>query len=118
MTNVYNKSEIRQTRRALRKNMPTPEIIVWGKIRNRQLSGYKFRRQYSFNNFIVDFYCVEKKLVIEIDGDSHSGKKAIEYDNNRQKNIEALGIIFLRFTNEAVVNNIEGVLEEINRNLT
>lgn len=118
MTNIYNKSEIKQTRRALRKKMPRPEEIIWFKIRNRQLSGNKFRRQYSFDNFVVDFYCVEKKLAIEIDGDSHFNKKAIEYDQIRQDRIEKLGIKFLRFTNNEVIQNINGVLGEIIKNLT
>ena len=118
MTNIYNKSEIRQTRRALRKKMPRPESIVWARIRNKGLLGYKFRRQYSFDNFVVDFYCVETRLAIEIDGDSHFDKKAIEYDQSRQINIEKLGIKFLRFTNNEVIENIEGVLGEISKNLT
>ena len=118
MTKIYNKLDIKKTRQALRKNIPTPESIIWEKIRNRQLCNSKFRRQYSVGNYIVDFYCTERKLAIEIDGDSHYNAKAIEHDKKRQNTIESYGIKFLRFTNKEVTENIEGVLSNIINNLT
>lgn len=96
--------------------MPTPEVILWNKIRNKQL-GFKFRRQYSVEKFILDFYCPEKKLAIEIDGDNHFRSKTQEKDIWRQKIIEQYKISFLRFTNKEIMENIEGVLEIISERL-
>ncbi len=73
----------------------------------------KFRRQHSIGGFIVDFYCPEKRLAIELDGDVHEEKKQATYDKARQKTIEALGIKVLRFTNEDVIQNVEDVLKAI-----
>jgi very-short-patch-repair endonuclease len=77
------------------------------------MNGFKFRRQYSVNQYVIDFYCPELKLAIEIDGDSHHGYFSEKYDNERQKYIESFGIHFMRFTNEDVCNNIDGVLQMI-----
>ena len=73
----------------------------------------KFRRQCGINNYVVDFYCPELKLAIEIDGDVHAYDSGIVYDKQRQKEIEALGIKVLRYTNNDVIQNTEGVLYDI-----
>lgn len=117
MTEIYNKSQEKEKRRQLRKNQTKTEEILWQKIRNRQLNGYKFRRQYSVNQFVLDFYCPQEKLAIEIDGDSHFVDGAQEYDQLRQNIIESFGIRFLRFTNDDVYQNIDAVLEVILSNL-
>ena len=78
----YNKSSTKEKRRYLRTNQTKPELILWDKLKSKQL-GFKFRRQYSIGEYIVDFYCSEKKLVIEIDGDSHFTDEAIKYDKIR-----------------------------------
>ena len=93
--------------------MPEPEKRIWARLRSRQVNGYKFRRQYSIGNFIVDFYCPEAKLAVEIDGDSHFDNEQRLYDIARQRYIEAKGIHFLRFTNKDITENIEGVLVHI-----
>ncbi len=113
MTKLFNKKSETEKRRLLRNNMPPAEWILWKKINNKQLSGYKFRRQYSIKQFVIDFYCPELKLAIEIDGDSHID--AMEYDNNRQKYIESFGIKFLRFTNLEIYENLDKVVEEIKK---
>lgn len=77
------------------------------------LRGYKFRRQYGFLNYILDFYCVSAKLAIEIDGDSHYNSVAQEYDNVRTEVLEKAGISVLRFTNLDINTNTEGVLTVI-----
>ena len=77
------------------------------------MSGYKFRRQHSVDQYVLDFYCPELKLVIEIDGDSHFMPGAQEQDKTRQKHIEAFGIRFLRFTNEDVCKNVDGVFQNV-----
>jgi very-short-patch-repair endonuclease len=113
MTEIFNKKEYIKRRQYLRNNMTKAEIVLWSKLKGKQLNGLKFRRQCSINNYIVDFYCPELKLAIEIDGDVHAYNSRIIYDKQRQKEIEALGIKVLRYTNTDVVKNIEGVLYDI-----
>ena len=95
--------------------MPPAEIILWSQLRGRQLDGYKFRRQYSIDKFVVDFYCPELKLALEVDGDSHYVDGAKERDEERQKLIEDTGIKFLRFTNKDIYDNLNGVLYRIRK---
>jgi very-short-patch-repair endonuclease len=110
---IFNNTEQKIIRKQLRNSMPLPEVVVWSKLKRRQMRGYKFRRQYSIENFVVDFYCPELKLAIEIDGDSHYSLEAHKYDQNRQVIIESFGIEFLRFTNVEICNNLEGVTVRI-----
>jgi very-short-patch-repair endonuclease len=117
MTEFFNRSSEKELRRRLR-NEPTPaEAELWSRLRRGQLRGHRFRRQYSIGPFCVDFYCVQAKLVIEVDGDTHFTPEAKQYDAQRQSYIEAFGIRFLRFTNVEVHDNLDGVLEAIARAL-
>jgi len=93
--------------------MPLAEVILWSRLRGKQLGGYKFRRQFSIEWFVTDFYCPELKLALEIDGDSHYRKDAEFSDREREAYIEAFGIRFIRFTNKEVYENIDGVLLKI-----
>jgi len=94
--------------------MPLPETLLWSRLRNNQLHGLKFRRQYGIGSYIVDFYCPKIRLAIEIDGDSHfTDENLIASDGKRQQFIETYGIEFLRFTNKEITENIEGVLNSI-----
>jgi very-short-patch-repair endonuclease len=113
MTTVFNTSNVKGRRKLLRRTMPETEIILWSQLKNRQISGIKFRRQYSVGRYVVDFYCAKKKLAIEIDGDSHYIFKSPERDEVRQKWIEQFGIRFLRFTNDDVRKNLYSVLNTI-----
>jgi very-short-patch-repair endonuclease len=113
MTEHYNKSVLTQRRKELRKNLSKAEAIMWNHLSRRQIHGYKFRRQYSVDQYVLDFYCPELKLAIEIDGDSHFMPGAQEQDKARQEHIEAFGIRFLRFTNEDVCKNIDGVCQAV-----
>ena len=97
----------------LRQSMPKPESILWERLRDRALEGQNFRRQYSVGNFVIDFYCPALRLALEIDGDSHFVEGAQERDRDRQDFIESHGIVFLRFTNRDVCENIDGVLRAI-----
>jgi very-short-patch-repair endonuclease len=117
MTRLFNRTTEKEKRRALRKDMPEPEKRIWARLRAKQIYGHKFRRQYSIGNFIVDFYCPEKKLAIEIDGDSHFTQKMRPYDAVRQKYIESKGIHVVRFTNQDITENVEGVLVHIAESL-
>jgi very-short-patch-repair endonuclease len=117
MTRLFNRTAEKEKRRALRNNMPEPERCIWNRLRARQINGHKFRRQYSIGKYIVDFYCPEAKLAVEIDGDSHFSDEQGLRDVSRQKYIESKGIHFLRFTNTDIIENLEGVLVRITESL-
>jgi very-short-patch-repair endonuclease len=117
MPRIFNKTSEKEKRKFLRNNMPKAELVLWSKVKGKQFFGYKFRRQYSVGAFVLDFYCPELKLAIEIDGDSHATEYAEEYDIERQKYIEATGIKFLRFSNGDIFNNLENVLVEMSKNI-
>lgn len=117
MTKIYNKSTEKQKRSNLRNQMSWAEAILWSKLRRRQIAGFKFRRQYSVGPHVLDFFCPDAKLAIEIDGNSHFQENAAEYDGKRQAAIEQLGIRFLRFTNQEIHKNLFEVLERIGETL-
>ncbi len=93
--------------------MPQAEVILWSQLKEKGLVGHKFRRQYSVEKFVLDFYSPKLKLAIEVDGDSHFVEGSHERDRERQKIIETFGITFLRFTNKEINENIDGVLNKI-----
>lgn len=99
--------------RSLRKNMTEQERRLWQYLRKRSINNLKFRRQYPIGNYIVDFVCIEKKLVIEVDGGQHNQNDNISYDKSRTQYIEKLGYKVIRFWNNEIDNNIDGVYEEI-----
>ena len=99
--------------RVLRKNQTEPEAILWKRLRNRQLLGYKFRRQHVINDYIVDFFCREKQLVIEIDGPYHDDPIQNGLDKNREQTLIENGYYLLRFRNEEVLDNPAEVIENI-----
>jgi len=113
MTKLFNKTSEKLKRRELRTNMTKAEAIVWQKLRCKQIENCKFRNQYSVDRFVLDFYSPEIKLAIEIDGESHFQEGVAQYDEERQVFIESAGIQFLRFTNQDVYENLNGVLETI-----
>jgi very-short-patch-repair endonuclease len=113
MTELYNKTSEKAKRRVLRNNMPLAEMIVWEKLKGRQVEGCKFRRQYSISAFVIDFYAPELRLAIELDGDSHFRDGAQDYDYERQMFLESKGTQFLRFTNQQVYEDLEVVLQII-----
>ncbi|MFQ5717649.1 MAG: endonuclease domain-containing protein [Nitrospinales bacterium] len=116
MKKVFNRKDKKTIRQDLRNNMPETERLLWAKLRGKQLGGYKFRRQYGVDQFVLDFYCPKIKLGIEIDGDSHFNKNAETYDRERSRVIQSYGIKILRFNNNEVHKNIDGVLETILEN--
>ena len=111
MTQYYNRDEQKALRRHLRNDMPPAEVLLWSKLRGKQLLGRKFRRQFSVGPYRLDFYCPELKLAVELDGDSHFTNAAIQRDLERQKWVESFGIRFVRFTNADDYENLDGVLE-------
>ena len=101
-----------------RQKQTKPEKLLWNRIRNRQLKGYKFRRQHPISNFIADFYCHERLLAIEIDGNYHNQAEQSDYDSGRTFEINELGIRILRFTNQEVEQDIERVLKVVKKFLS
>ena len=99
-----------------RKNPTAAERKIWNEVlRMKQFAGYKFLRQKPIDKYIVDFYCSELRLAIEIDGDSHA--ENVEYDVERTKILNALGLTVIRYTNDEVLNNIEGVFADLVRRI-
>lgn len=99
--------------RELRQELTEAEKLLWVELRNKKLNGLKFRRQHPIDRFITDFYCHEKKLVIELDGNVHDKKVNKEYDEARTAMLAGLNVIVLRFDNEEVINDVQGVLKKI-----
>ena len=90
------------------------EALLWNKLKNKQLKGYKFRRQHPMGSFILDFYCHSAKLGIEIDGAYHEKRLQKEYDEMRTESLNIAGdVVIVRFQNEEVVENIDEVLAKI-----
>jgi len=96
-----------------RKNMTKAEMILWNELKTKKLNGYKFRRQHPIQKYIVDFYCHELKLIIEVDGGYHNEKEQIEYDKIRDNILKLKGVEILRFTNEEVFKDIQNVKHKI-----
>ena len=105
-----------QAARELRQPQTPAEATLWRALRNRQL-GYKFRCQHPIERFIVDFYCAEGKLCIEIDGASHLDPEQHAYDQARTEYLELLGYRVIRFSNDDVRDNIHAVIDEIVRKI-
>ena len=99
--------------RELRKNMTVQERKLWNIIRNRQFFGYRFRRQFPIGQYIVDFVCREKKIIIEIDGGQHNEINNIEYDKKRTEFLNSEGFKVIRFWNNEIDNNIDGVYKKL-----
>lgn len=116
MTYTYqHNNELTNFSRKNRKQQTDAEKLLWHYLRNKQLAGFKFRRQYPIQNYILDFYCLEKKLAIELDGSQHFNKK--QYDKQRSATLQKYGIDVIRFWDNDVLKNINGVLEKILKKL-
>jgi len=110
---IFNNLKLKEKRKELRNNMTNAERLLWTELKGKKISGYKFRRQHSIGIYIPDFYCTGLKLAIEVDGPTHCTDIEVKYDDERQKEIENLGIQFLRFTNDEIYNNLYNVIEKI-----
>jgi very-short-patch-repair endonuclease len=97
--------------REMRRKPTEAENSLWQCLRNRQLLGFRFRRQHSIDRFIVDFYCAKARLVIEVDGEVHQYRA--EEDLIRQEYLESYGLKIIRFSNDAVLNNVNEVVKQI-----
>jgi len=106
------RSQLFKNARRLRENPTKPECILWERLKNKQL-GYKIRRQHPLGSFILDFYCHQLKLCIEVDGEYHNQDLQILRDEERTNQIIYSGLWLIRFSNYRVVNNVEEVVSEI-----
>jgi very-short-patch-repair endonuclease len=110
---IGSEGYLKELARKLRQNMTLSEVLLWQRLKRKQMRGYDFDRQRPINRYIVDFYCKDLKLAIEIDGSSHDGEEAKINDDIRQERLESLGVRFLRFTDADVKRNMEMVVDSI-----
>ena len=104
---------VRVRARTLRQGQTDAEALLWSKLRARQISGLKFRRQHPIGNYFADFACVEIGLVIELDGGQHAERAAMQHDEKRSNDMNLRGFQTLRFWNNDVLNQTDAVLEKI-----
>jgi very-short-patch-repair endonuclease len=110
---TYHTRSNKKFRKLLRNSLTAAEAVLWNSLKGRQLVGKKFRRQASIGRYIVDFYCPECRLVIELDGARHFSITIDEYEAERTRYLEAEGLKVIRFENRELYENLEGVLETI-----
>jgi very-short-patch-repair endonuclease len=110
MNFLKNDPVLKDRRRELRRNQTDAERAFWAKVRNKQFLGMKFFRQYSFGSYILDFYCPEKNLAVELDGGHHNQPEGREYDTVRTNYLNVHGVEVARFWNNEVLGNMDGVL--------
>ncbi len=113
---IVNIHSLKDTRAYLRQNMTEAELVLWEVLKGKKLCGRKFRRQYSIEYYIADFYCPSERLIIELDGRHHYTPEGMEKDRERDDHLEELGIKVLRFENKDVLNNLTEVLKCIKSN--
>ncbi len=115
MTQAFNQKRTKATRQHLRATMPDAEVMLWSKLKGRQLLGCKFRRQFGIGSYTLDFFSPDIELAVELDGEIHYRPGRQIFDSSRDAAIRAFGIRVLRFTNTDVYENLEGVWEAIAR---
>ncbi|MBI5056378.1 MAG: endonuclease domain-containing protein [Nitrospirae bacterium] len=115
---IRNNPTFKERRQELRRNQTDAEKILWYQLRNKRFHGTKFFRQYSVGAYILDFYSPELSLAIELDGGQHAEKEKQEYDEARSDYLKGHRIEVIRFWNNEVLQNIEGVLHKIEEKIT
>ena len=110
----YN-PKLKELAKKLRKTMTFSEVKVWNELKNGQLMGYDFDRQRPIGNYIVDFYCKDLLLALEIDGITHQDERVMYKDKIRQAELESMGVCFIRFDAMLCVNKVEAIIKEIER---
>ena len=105
----YN-PRLKERARYLRQHMTRAEVLLWQQLKARRMEGHDFDRQRPINEYIVDFFSKDLMLAIEVDGVTHDSATGQQHDRRRQQRLEALGVRFLRFQDEEVKQNLEGVL--------
>lgn len=113
MNFLKNDPYLKNRRRKLRRVQTEAERALWNRVRNGQFFGLKFFRQYSVGPYILDFYCPAKKMAVELDGGQHNLPDGREYDAERTAYLSGNGIMVVRFWNQDVLQEIEGVLSRL-----
>jgi len=114
---IHNRKALKQWRKDLRNHLTPAEAKLWTCLQKSQL-GQKFRRQHSVESYILDFYCPQSRLAVELDGDDHFTPDGLAYDKKRDIFLQTYGIRVLRFENEDVFNKLPDVLSVIPEYLT
>jgi very-short-patch-repair endonuclease len=108
---------MRNFARQLRRSQTDAEAKLWFILRSRQLSGFKFRRQYPLIGYIVDFYCAREKLAVELDGDQHGDPEAELYDSLRTQRLNEIGVTVIRYSDREILKSPDAAAEDIYRRL-
>ena len=108
-----NLKDTKDLRQGLRLTATPAEVTLWQFLKKSQVGGLKFRRQHSVGEFVLDFYCPEIKLDLELDGEVHNSPMAYERDMKRTQYLNHLGISVLRYHNDVVFNNVQGIIDSI-----
>lgn len=109
----YGNRELVKRARVLRNNMTQAEVILWSRLRSKQIDGYKFRRQQPIFDYVVDFYCNELRLIVEVDGEIHSLSEKTDSDIKRDKILKINRYKIVRLTNFEIESDIEATIEKI-----
>ena len=112
---IHNDPNQKTLRQTLRNNATAAEAILWRALKGKRVEGLKFRRQFGVGPYVIDFYCPEIRLGIELDGGVHKTSYTHEYAEMRSRYLAENGIRVLRFDNEVVYNNVEGIIEAIRK---
>jgi very-short-patch-repair endonuclease len=110
---ISNLSSRKEVRRKLRNNATPAEVILWKALQGKKLDGFKFRRQHSIGYYVLDFFCPNANLAIELDGDHHFSEEGLKYDRQRDEFLVSVGITVVRYANNLVFENLKGVLQSI-----
>ena len=113
MTQLHNRKYLKPIRKHLRNNSTASEATLWKLLKKSQIGAYKFRRQHSIGNYIVDFYCPELQLAIELDGEPHADLNSIAFDSERDSFLNERGITIFRYENRWVYEYPEVIVEDI-----
>lgn len=114
---TFNNPEHKELRRKLRRDPSLGEKVLWQYLCNRQFHGLKFRRQHGIGKYVVDFYCAEAKVAVEVDGDFHAEPTAVAYDRERDSYIRQHGVRVIRFIAIDVIGNTDDVLNTLQKEL-
>ena len=115
MTVLLNTGKMKPIRKELRHNQTEAETKLWQQLKGKQLDGLRFCRQFSIGRYVLDFYCPVKRLCVELDGGHHADSETVCYDKERTEYLNHLRVNVLRFWNNEVFENLDGVLEAIRR---
>jgi very-short-patch-repair endonuclease len=110
---THNREDCLSRRRELRSSLTSAEASLWRNLKSSALDGKKFRRQHSIGPYIVDFYCPECRVIVELDGAKHYDVFGAEYDDHRTAYLESLGLRVIRFENRVVFEDVQRVLDTI-----